>query len=250
MITLLLAFLKGAAESTVARELVDASGWIAELLIRRAVHRLPHESQQRMSDEWRGEIEFMRPRSGRLAVLVWSAWVYVKSWKHARALRNEALDINKGLQAQNFHIGDTLRVGIIIGAEGTTGNMWPLMMHRLRFELGPKGLGLVSFNGRVFSTDGARWSSSHSRGDAFPSAVSLTPDCPVLISPGNSKAFLIEFDVRICGLNEDGSVPVFDEDAIRVSCNDVTCKGSPPDLAASKIIKKISVKHSPYTEWW
>jgi diguanylate cyclase (GGDEF)-like protein/putative nucleotidyltransferase with HDIG domain len=83
-----LAFLSvaGLIAAFAARELLENAAWIAELLVRRALHSIPEKSRDLVAAEWLAELEYIRDRRSKLATLGWGFFVYWRSSRQGRIL--------------------------------------------------------------------------------------------------------------------------------------------------------------------
>ena len=69
-----------------ARELLENAAWVAELLVRRALRRIPEKDREVVAAEWLAELDYIRERRSKLATLVWGVFVYLRSGRHGRIL--------------------------------------------------------------------------------------------------------------------------------------------------------------------
>ena len=81
--TLLVTVVLGIACSLAAAELLDFCPSLTEWFISRAVERLPKKYRERYRLEWSGDIDYLRSRRGKLAILFWAATVYASSGRLA-----------------------------------------------------------------------------------------------------------------------------------------------------------------------
>jgi len=88
--------------------MLDICPWLTEKILRLAAQRLPNRFRERYLAEWLADYDYLRPRRGKLLMLLWALGVYSSLEKLTDILREAPPEttINVVFQGNRIFYGD------------------------------------------------------------------------------------------------------------------------------------------------